>query len=174
MTNIAIRIDTEEAIRAYGRAPEVMRRHVAEGVEQGATLIARGARRNASQRDFHGTLTASIRPEPVPEPLPADVIAWQARTGTHYARYVEEGIRPNQPRRPGISNGLMEWIKAKLRPADERAAERLAFVVGSAIQRRGLRARPYMRPAAEQSEPGVRAVLKGAVARGVQEVFGAG
>lgn len=172
METIRFTIDADRAIAAFATAPEVMRRHVDGGLEEAAQYVAREAKRRAPK--FQSTLTNSIRAERVTEGLRPDVLAWQARTGVNYARYVEEGIGPMLNSPPGFSNGLLEWLKAKFSPADEKALQDLYWAVAFAIQRRGIKPRPYMAPAMQASEARVRQVLRQAVHAGIVEVFGAG
>lgn len=169
---VRITIDTERAMEAFRMAPAVMERHVDGALEQGAQYVARAARERAPK--FHSTLTNSIRAERVPEALPPGVLAWQARTGVNYARYVEEGIGPMLNSPPGITNGLLEWVRAKFAPENDKALSRIAFAVAFAIQRRGIKPRPYMAPAMEASEARVRQLMRQAVQAGMAEVFGGG
>lgn len=172
METIRFTIDSERAIAAFTRAPEVMRKHVDGGLEEAAQYVAREAKRRAPT--FQSHLVNSIRAERVTEGLRPDVLAWQARTGVNYARYVEEGIGPMLSRPPGITNGLMEWVRAKFAPENDKQLSRIAFAVAFAIQRRGIKPRPYMAPAMEASEARVRQVLRNAVHAGIVEVFGDG
>lgn len=167
---VRITIDTARAMAAFRKAPEVMTRHVDGALEQGAQYVAREAKRRAPK--FQSNLVNSIRAEKVPEALPPGVLAWQARTGVNYARYVEEGIGPMLSHPPGIANGLLEWVRAKFAPENDKALSRIAFAVAFAIQRRGIRPRPYMAPAMEASEARVRQWMRQAVQAGIEEVFG--
>lgn len=172
METIRFTIDADRAIAAFAKAPEVMRRHVDGGLEEAAQYVAREAKRRAPK--FQSTLTNSIRAERVTEGLRPDVLAWQARTGVNYARYVEEGIGPMLNDPPGVSNGLLEWLKAKFSPESEKALQDIYWAVAFAIQRRGIKPRPYMAPAMQASEARVRQVLRQSVHAGIVEVFGAG
>lgn len=167
---VRITIDTERAMEAFRKADGVMRKHVDGALDQGAQLIAREAMRRVPT--FQMELVNSIRHERVPEALPPGVLAWQARTGVNYARYVEEGIGPMLSHPPGIANGLLEWVRAKFAPENDKALSRIAFAVAFAIQRRGIKPRPYMAPAMEASEARVRQWMRQAVQAGIEEVFG--
>lgn len=177
---VRITIDTERAMEAFRKAHEVMERHVDGALEQGAQHIAREARRRVPT--FHSNLLNSIMAEPLgargwsppqaADVLPPGVLAWQARTGENYARYVEEGVRPMRSHPPGIENGLLEWVRSRFAPENDKELSRIAFAVGFAIQRRGIKPRPYMAPAMEASEARVRQWMRQAVQAGIEEVFG--
>lgn len=190
MNRISIRIDDARAREAFDRAPEVMRRYVSEAAEQGAMTIANAARRSTVFLDAFGTLRQSIHVAPV-EGLPPEQVGFEARTGVAYARYVEEGSGPaaGRPRYYPNPDSLRQYLthsprmrrfKWKGRAGSDRRSEQeydiwwRARAMAWSIYMRGTRAKPYMRPAAEQSEARVRQILKGAVARGVAEVFGNG
>jgi len=170
MNTITFTIDADDAIRAFERAHEVMARHVDGALEAGAQYVAREARQRVPK--WKNELLNSIRAERVTEAMPPGVMAWQARTGTNYARYVEEGVRPMQSHPPGIANGLMEWVREKFKPENDKELSRIAFAVAFAIQRRGIKPRPYMAPAMEASEARVRQMLRQAARAGIAEVFG--
>ncbi len=172
MDSVRVTIDAGRAMEAFRAAPEVMSRHVDEALEAGAQYVAREAKRGAPT--FQSTLVNSIRAERVPEALPPGVLAWQARTGVNYARYVEEGIGPMLNSPPGMSNGLLEWIRAKFAPENDEALVRIYWAVAFAIQRRGVKPRPFMAPAMEASEARVRQMVRQSVQAGIAEVFGGG
>lgn len=189
MNTITFRIDDTQAQQAFSRAPEVMLRYVGEGTDQGATVVANAARRSTAFTDVFSTLRQSIHVAPI-QGLPAGQVGHEARTGVAYARYVEEGSGPavGRPRYyPNPENllqylthsprlrGFRDWsgpAGSLSRTLQQDGLEWRARAWAWSIYTRGTRAKPYMRPAAEQSEARVRAILKGAVARGVAEVFG--
>lgn len=172
MDSVRVTIDAGRAMEAFAKADAVMRRHVDGALDGAAQLVAREAMRRAPT--FQTGLMNSIRAERVPEALPPGVLAWQARTGVNYARYVEEGIGPMLDRPPGITNGLLEWVRAKFAPENDQELSRIAFAVAFAIQRRGVKARPFMAPALEASEARVRQMVRQSVQAGIAEVFGGG
>lgn len=166
MNEIRYRVDAERAREAFAAAPEVMTRHLDGAADAGAARVAAYARREAPK--FHSHLTNSIRSEQLAP------MRWQAVAGVDYARYVEQGVRGPMAHPPGIEHGLLEWVKAKFAPADDKALSRMAFAMAFAMQKRGIRAQPFMAPAAQRSEPTVMAIMRGAVASGIAEVFGHG
>jgi HK97 gp10 family phage protein len=183
MNTITFTIDADDAIRAFERAHEVMARHVDGALEAGAQYVAREARQRVPK--WKNELLNSIRAERAG--LPAvfrfrnssaqrmaaiQPLAWEVRTGVAYARYIEEGVRPMQSHPPGIANGLMEWVRSRFRPENDKELSRIAFAVAFAIQRRGIQPRPYMAPAMEASEARVRQMLRQSVQAGIAEVFG--
>ncbi len=189
MNTITFRVDAADAVRAFERAPEVMRRHVSDGAQQGADVIARAARRQVAFKDVFGTLRQSIHVAPVPS---ADgVIAFEARTAANYARYVEEGTGPavGRPKYYPNPESLLQYLthsprlrgfkwKGKegsaARTLQQDGLEWRARAMAWSIYNRGTKPKPYMAPAAAASDASVRAILKGATARGIAEVFGAG
>ena len=50
----------------------------------------------------------------------------------NYARYVEEGIGPMLDRPPGITNGLLEWVRAKFAPENDEALSRIRAIQSAA------------------------------------------
>lgn len=150
----------EEALR---RAPLVMRRHLDDALARGARETADAAKRRAPKA--FSTLTNSIREHTVGE------LHYEVRPAVAYSGHVEAGVQGPLASMPNLM-GLSMWVRRKLGVSDIGEAGRLAFVIGRKLQREGIKAQPYMKPAFEEKDARVRAMMKGAVARGLSEVFG--
>ena len=97
--------------------------------------------------------------------ITTDVTPFVGRVGTNvaYARPVEEGRRPGAPMPPrGV---LLEWMRRHDIPA---AAE---FLVRRSIARKGIKARPYLIPALERNEEGIRREFALAADKAAAEVL---
>lgn len=179
MSTIRITIDSREAREAFLGAPEAMERHLGEGLDLAAEIIAREARRLASQRDVTGNLSESIRVE-APEALAREVVS-----NADHARYVEEGTGVFAGRAPYRPNpeALLAYLRAhriargftfegaRRRGSQERQLRDRAQAMARAIARAGgTRPYPFMAPAAERAEARVRQVVEAAVARGLEEI----
>ncbi len=155
---LKIAVDTVHVQRVLEATPEKVAAAVEQALGRGAQEVARSARRHAPKA--FSTLTQSIRADRVGE------LHYQVVAGTNYARAVEEGRRPGS--QPGTAQGLTEWVQQKT-GASGTALDRLTHLVARAIGRRGIRPQPYMRPALEEGESRLRALVKGAVARVARE-----
>lgn len=196
MTTIRVTFDAQEVREAFRRAPDVMLRHMGEGLDQGAEMVARTARRNASQRDVTGNLRNTIRVETPrvavlrgrgakeqPAALRREVVA-----ASDHARFVEEGTGRFAGRAGYYPNPqrLMDYLAAHRSArgfvfgTGDRAAEEAGLWIRarawarSIAERGGTRAYPFMAPAAERSEARVHQIIDAAVTRGLEEVFGSG
>lgn len=150
----------EEALR---RSPAVMRQHLDDGLARGARETTDAAKRRAPKA--FTTLTNSIREHTVGE------LHYEVRPAVHYAKAVEDGVDGPLRSMPNLM-GLSMWVRRKLGVSDIEDAGRIAFAIGRKLQREGIKAQPYMKPAFEEKQNRVRAILKGEVARGLAEVFG--
>ena len=155
---ITARVNGARASAAIGHAPERMRKLVGDAIGRGAEEVAREAKRRAPKA--FSTLTNSILPVKI------DDLHWQVRTGTNYARSVEEGRAPG--RMPGA--GLTEWVKFKT-GLQGKELDRRTFIIARAIGRRGIKAQPYMQPALDAKEGRVFELVREAVGRGVREIL---
>lgn len=176
-----IRVDDKLAIAALQRAPDVIVRHVDQGMERGADETSRTARDNASRRDWLGALRNSIHTEH-PEPLHYVVITRQ-----NYARAVEEGTGPAAGKASYFPDwtALIPYVKSKatrggerLKKAgsntrffQEREFENRAFQLARYISHHGTKPAPYMAPAKNEKDARVRQLVRASVMAGVREVF---
>jgi hypothetical protein len=160
---IEIRVNDKLAQAAIRRMPGAVERHIDSALWRAAGEISRTAKGKAPKA--FSTLTNSIRESRV------DELHYRVSTGVNYARPMEEGLEGPLARQPGTANGLIEWIKLKLRPASDKEAERIAFLVARSMRRNGIKAHAYMRPAAEEHAGRVRQFVRLAVAGGIGEAF---
>lgn len=185
MSTIRITVDSKEAREAFRRSPEVLRRHLSAGLDQGGEVVAREARRIVAQRDVTANLKNSIRVE---APAGEGELVREVVAASEHARFVEEGTGRFAGRAAYFPNPdrLLEYLKAHRGPrgfafgGGDRGAQELglwfrARAWAQAIfARGGTRAHPFMAPAAERSEARVRTLMDEAVTRGLGEVFGGG
>lgn len=183
MNEITFRVDEADAVAAFHRAPDVMKRHVGPAVKAGAKRVADAAQAKAAERNVTAGLSGSIHPERV------DDLTWRAVTGKAYARYVEEGTGTfaGQARYYPNPDALLDYLKttpgsrgfkwakpgSKKRAGQGKELERRAKAWAWSIYTAGgTKPSPYMKPAAEESRDGVLDLMRQAVNAGVAEVFG--
>jgi hypothetical protein len=75
-------------------------------------------------------------------------------------------------KRPGATHGLDEWIRHEIGEKDPKKLKRLSFAISHSLQMKGIRAQPYMAPAAEKGRSQLTDLVKIGVARAVKEIFG--
>lgn len=160
MVRISYRVNDAKARAAFAQAPALMHRIVGEGVWRGALEVTREARRLAPKA--FSTLTNGINATQVSE------LHWQVKPSSNYADAVEQGRKPGK--QPGTANGLMEWVRQKTR-LQGRDLERATFAIARAIGRRGIKAQPFMAPAAQAKESRVIELIRQSVERGCAECF---
>ena len=162
MTNtISISIDARRARSAFARAPDVMARAIDVKLARGAEEVARTAKRGAPKA--FSNLANSIRAQRI------GALNYQVATGMNYGRSVEEGRLPGK--QPGVSNGLMEWVKFRT-GLSGRPLDRATFAIARSIGRRGIRPQPYMQPAADASRSRLFDLVQQGVDEGIKEIFG--
>lgn len=163
---IEIDLDDTKVRQAFERAPEVMHRHLDDALSRGARELTDAAKRGAPKA--FSTLANSLNDTAVGD------LHYEVRPGTHYARYVEHGVPSSSMTKFPNLMGLAMWVRRKLGVSDLAEAGRLAYVIGRKLKANGIKAQPFMGPAKEEKDARVRALMKGAVARGLDEVFGGG
>lgn len=161
-----VQIDSDRAQQAFAKAPDVMRRSLERYIDRAAHEVAREARRRAPKA--FSTLTNSINVHRGGLYLREHQISRVIAPSVNYAAFVEGGTRPH---RPGPRNGLAEWVKLKFGGSAKEQRDR-TFLIGRAIAKRGTRAQPFMRPAAEKMESRVIALLREGVDAGIREILG--
>ncbi len=163
--DIRVDVDSDRVRAAFAKAPEVMRRTLDGALNKAAMYQVRTAqdvvRHNGSifksllvQSMFHRT----------PEPLVREV-----RSAMHYAPYVEHGTSGGGM--PPVL-ALQEWLRVKHGVVGKDARNR-AFMLAKKIKANGIKKKPFMQPAFEQSRSRLEQILKDGVARGVESVLGA-
>jgi hypothetical protein len=90
-------------------------------------------------------------------------IVGEVGSGLPYASVVEFGKSAGWF--PNLTD-LKAWARRKL------GDERLAFVVGRAIQKRGFRAQPYLAPALEEAQPRVQLLFAARITQAIGEMGG--
>lgn len=182
---IQLRIDAQQALWAFRRAEDVMRRAVLEGTEHGAQLVAREAMNRVNTK--HGALVNSIGVAPLTQ---GGAMGHEVRPGVAHAPYVELGTGPaaGRPKYYPNPDTLLDYLKttpssrrfgwaragSKKRASQQQELQDRAASWAWHIYNHGTKAHPFMRPAAEASDERVREIMRQAVGRGIAEVFGAG
>ena len=179
---IQIRIDYETVRAGLSKAPDVLRRHVGDGLAQGANAIAAEAK-NRAPKSESALLNSIIA-------APAGDWAYEVRAGVMHAAYVEYGTGPaaGKPRYyPNPDNlfqylmtnvsarGFKRWSRSK-KPGKDRGSQELDIWFRSRafawwIYQHGTRAQPFMAPAAEAKRDACTAYVRAAVDAGLKEIF---
>jgi hypothetical protein len=161
---ISIKIDNSRAREALQRFPAAFGRAVDPAMWLGAKEIARIARALAPKA--FSTLINSI------DARKAGPLHYEVAPAVNYARPVEEGVKGPMARQPGTANGLEAWIRQKTGETDPRKLSRLGFVIARSMKAKGIRAQPYLAPAAEQGTGHLTTLVAAGVAQAVREIFG--
>lgn len=161
---ITIKIDDRAAREALQRFPRAFARTVDPFMWRGAKEIARIARSLAPEAI--GTLVNSI------DAKKAGPLHYEVAPGVNYGRPVEEGVKGPMNRQPGTANGLEEWIRLKTGETDPKQLARLGFVIARSMKAKGIRAQPYLAPAAEQGKSRLTKLVELGAAKAVREIFG--
>lgn len=160
MNETTIVIDDHRFGEAMRRAPGRITERVEQALMRGAQEVSRTARSKAPKA--FSTLTQSILWQQISD------LHYRVSTGTNYARAVEEGRKPGKM--PGTSRGLMEWVKQKT-SLQGTALERATFLIARGIARKGIKAQPYMAPAATENRSRVVDLVRTATTKGIEEAF---
>jgi len=125
-------------------------------------LVGRIGKQNAAV-GVTGELRAKIHGE-VRQAGPGEVLGVIGSYANHGA-VVELGADPHWP---NVRN-LSLWVLRKVR-VSRAEVEAVTFLIGRAISRGGLRARPYLMPAYETGQPRIRGYFEGALANTVRRL----
>lgn len=160
---IGVDIQSEQLDAALKRAPRVMVRSLESALDRAGHTLAHAARREIEANDSiaFSTLIQTVRSEQ-PFPLARDVVA-----GVRYARAVEDGTggyRGMPPRYP-----LAQWLRIRFGYSDQEAWQR-SFPLARHIARRGTPAKPFMKPAYQQSESRLVQILRDGAIKGLQAI----
>lgn len=144
-TRIEIEADDIRQLAAQLRqALRVVHEESAVAMERGAILVRNEAKRNIQRQNAidTGQLLNSIAYERPVQPF-------EAKVGTNkvYARRVEEGTPAGEPMIP--QGELLPWMARHGIPAERE------FLVRRSIQRKGIRARPFLHPALESNRTAI-------------------
>lgn len=161
---ISVKVDNTRAREAFLRFPADFERGVDPFLSRGAIEVSRIARSLAPKA--FSALANSITSRKIAS------LHYQVAPGVNYARPVDEGIKGPMQKQPGTANGLEAWIRQKTGESDPRKLARLGFVIARSMKAKGIRAQPYMGPAADQGRSRVTALVALGVAQTVTEIFG--
>jgi len=147
---ISIRARDDKAQAALRALPDDLKRDVTLALDSGARTMARESKIR-SPKAFTG-LANSIQSRKL-GPMRFEVIA-----GKNYALGVHEGQKPGH--RPAIE-AIQKWIKVKgITPHNPLYNIRdLAWFIASSIERKGTKAQPFMREAAEAKKGEIENVI---------------
>jgi len=138
MMNISITFDDKGIPGKLKAMPQRLAWHLDLKLKRFAQEIAREMKAKAPKA--FTTLANSIGVDP------DGPLAYKVGPHVAYAWYVEKGRKPGGKMPP--INVLIDWIKVKhLQPFDATMDERdLAFLIGRMMQRRGIKAQPFVTP----------------------------
>jgi len=159
---ISIDVNGAAAELAFSRAPELMLKHLRNGIHRGAQELAR-AEKEASPKAF-GTMANSIKP------TRTDDLSYRVDVGVSYAAGIEFGTEPGAF--PPIQS-ILEWLRVKrIEPQDAGTSARdLAFLIARGIREHGIKASPFFYPTTEKMTPRVHDLVRAALGRGVSEAL---
>lgn len=136
----------EETVKLLQRFPQRLRAALLRAMRESSILIQSLAKVNAPV--FRGLLRVSILQGVTEE---GGRFVGHVGSALAYAPVVESGRTSGWF--PPVSE-LMTWARRKL------GDERLAFVIGRAIKRRGYKAQPYLTPAVEEAGSRVQTIFE--------------
>lgn len=163
MIPISARVSATGVFQKLAAVPAALDKYLIPAIDRWEIETVREAQKAASKFDSFGTNRAAIHGE---KPSTYERVV---ATGTNYGRYLEEGIKANQPKMPNVS-GLYTWVSRNLPGADIKAVNRLTYVIARSIQKKGIRAQPYMAPTAEKMLPRGAELISNAVLAAVNEI----
>lgn len=161
---ISVKIDNARAREALQRFPAAFERAVDPAMWRGAKEIARIARSLAPKA--FSTLANSI------DARKAGPLHYEVAPAVNYARMVEEGVKGPMKKQPGTANGLTEWVRLRTGETDPEALRRRTFGLARMLKTKGIRAQPYMGPAATKGTDRLTVLVAAGVAQAVREIFG--
>lgn len=176
---IQIRIDYETVRAGLSKAPDVLRRHVGDGLAQGANAIAAEAK-NRAPKSESALLNSIIA-------APAGDWAYEVRAGVMHAAYVEHGTGPavGKPKYYPNPDNLLQYLMTsprargfkRFKRSDRGRLEQEMGLVRRAqafawwIYQHGTKPQPFMAPAAEAKRDACTAFVRAAVDAGLKEIF---
>lgn len=154
---IDIKIDEKKLLDAMAKSPTIMKRHINRGLSRAGLEVARKAKELAPKS--FSTLIHSIRSSRI------SPFEYHVEQGVYYGLFVEQGVKKGKMPNP---DALVPWLQSKTQihgPELRRRAGGLARF----IQQHGVKAQPYMKPAAEQMESRVNQILDDSIDAGLEE-----
>jgi hypothetical protein len=149
---------SEEIIKSLKNLPQRIQAALFKAMQESTILIQSLAKINAPV--YRGLLRVSIAQSVRQE---GNRIVGEIGSALPYADVVESGRDTGWF--PPVSE-LKAWARRKL------GDERLGFVIGRAIKRRGFKARPYLLPAIEAAGPRVQMIFSTRLAEAIQQEGG--
>lgn len=161
--DITITLDDKQVQRAFAQAPSAMDAAIEPALMRGALEVADEARKRAP-KDM-STLLNSIRS------MRQGPLHYVVAPAARYGRHIEEGTGKGGT--PTWST-LTDWVRRKgIRPRHPGMDEHdVVFLILQKIFHRGIRAQPYMAPAAKAKRARVHLLVQEGVERGLAQVFG--
>lgn len=144
-----------EALRNLANYETIATEENRQAMNKSVKIVERAAKENAPVGAV-GELRAKITGE-VRSFGPGEVVGVVGSYAIHGA-VVEEGADPHWPN----VEGLKLWVVRVLRLKD-KAADSATFLIGRIISRRGLKARPYLEPAIDDSQGEIRGFFERAL-----------
>ena len=148
-------------VEAMAKAPDVMMRHVDQGIQRAAIEAARQMRQDAPKNK--STLANSITNQRV------DVLSHRAIALAGYAAAVHEGVGPGSA--PPME-ALRSWAKtAQIRPLPGSTERDFLFRIRRKIFRDGIPAKPFSETAASTTPERLRELIPSAIDAGMSEAL---
>ncbi|UGA37578.1 hypothetical protein JOS77_27005 [Chromobacterium haemolyticum] len=162
--NIYVNDDVVRA--AFERAPQAMARAMEPKVERAGQYLNRAVRQKLRGNRSMGftTLMNAIHVQR-PFAMARDVVA-----GVRYARFVEDGTAPGYRGLPPI-RPLAEWLRIK-HGLDAKQARRRAGGLARYFRDHGTKAAPFFKPAYDESQSRLIAILREGAEAGVRAATG--
>ena len=148
----------DETAKLLKRFPERLRAALLRAMRESAILVQSLAKTNAPV--FRGLLRVSILQTVAEE---GEKLIGHVGSALTYAPVVEFGRESGWF--PPVSE-LKIWARRKL------GDERLAFVIGRAIKRRGFKAQPYLTPALEAGRSRIQTIFENRLREAIQNQGG--
>lgn len=144
--------------RRLAAMPAVLERELRNAMQASLLLIEADARQGAAHDT--GRLAGSITNQ-----ITGVGLNLEGRVGpsVRYGGNVEYGRRPGAKMPP--VDALMGWVSRHPMPGSRRSRRSQAFALARSIARRGIRARPFLRPAYTKNRRAIRGLFERAGAR---------
>lgn len=132
------------------------------GLQKAGMQIVADAKENL--RGNHSVVTGQLRASGKVQKVEGDPDAIDAGFFSHmgkgYALFVEYGRKAGKM---PPADEIMQWVRKKLRIADENIAKGIGFVIARTIGKRGTRPHPFFAPAVEKNKKAVVDAISEAV-----------
>lgn len=159
MTSPKIDHDFDGLARHLRGASKSMLKKVDLAMFRGALTLERAAKINAPE--FQSVLTNSIHQRKVGE------LHYEVGTGQDYALAQEQGTKPGYWPDMTPSSDFYKWVK-KITGTSGKEADRMAFLFGRSISRKGTKASEYMQRAYDDNIDAIVRRISRAVGKGLE------